>query len=78
MGNYSPLLLLLAFKNANETMSEYFKAWLFILGHVDPDKTRLANETSTDFKIKVWRNFTLVAAHDFPSWSRYNTLEIYA
>ncbi len=55
----------LTIKNQGED-SEYFKAHLFILGHRDPGKPRVINESPTVLKSSVRLLVDLIASHKFP------------
>ena len=63
----------LTIKNSDEE-SEYFKARLVILCHLDPDKPRVVNETPTVNKSSIKTVLTLIASFGFKLFSRDTSL----
>jgi len=63
----------LTIKDSGEK-TEYFKARLVILGHIDPEKPRVVNEAPTVLKSSIRLTLSLIAAYDFTIWSRDITL----
>ena len=61
--------LVLTIKNSGEE-SEYFKARLVILGHLDPDKPRVVNEAPTVNKSSIRTVLTLIASFGFNLFPR--------
>ena len=57
----------LTIKNFKER-TEYFKARLAILGHIDPEKLRVVNEALSVLKRLVRLLFALILSHNSPLW----------
>ena len=66
----------LTIKNHGEE-SEYFKARLVILGHLDPDKPRVVSEAPIVLKSSIRLLLTIISSYRFPVWSRDITLAFF-
>ena len=51
-----------------------YKARLVILGHIDPEKSRVVNEARTVMRSSIRLALTFIAPHGFDLWPRDITL----
>ncbi len=64
-----PSSFVLRMKNSDNP-DKHLKARLVILGHIDPDKPRVENESSTVLQLSIRIAITFIVSHGFNIWSR--------